>query len=279
MPSTDRIPALDRDGLAQRLATAKAAATAAGDALLAHYARRDRLVIDQKGVNDFVSQADREAEDIIAAILRPAFPQDGFLGEETGLSGPEAAAAVWCVDPLDGTTNFLKGAHNWCVSIGLWAGGAPVVGVIHDPVRGETFAAAAGLGATMNGTPISVTAIAALDQAAIGVGHNRRVDVDAFTLGLNRLLSRGAGFRQVGAGALMLAYVAAGRVDAYAEGHMLPWDAVAGLALIREAGGALTDYLAGGRSLTGGGPMIAGSPALVAEILAVMGETIPARLA
>lgn len=248
---------MDPTTLKRRIAVAEQSARLAGKALLRHYHARDRLVIDQKGVNDFVSNADREAEDIIAAELRPAFPEDGFLGEETGLSGPEAATAVWCVDPLDGTSNFLKGAHNWCVSIGLWNGEHPVLGVIYDPLRDEMFRAADGLGATCNGRPIAVSTTPALDRASVGTGHNGRVAVEDFARDLSRLLEAGASFRQVGAGALMLAYVAAGRVDCYVERHMWPWDAVAGLSLIREAGGTFAPYLADSSGLARGGSVLA----------------------
>lgn len=265
----------DSAALGKRLEAAKVAATQAGAALLKHYGRRDRLVIDQKGVNDFVSQADREAEDIIASVLRPAFPDDAFMGEETGLSGPSDAGMIWCVDPLDGTSNFLKGAHNWCVSIGLWSGGEAVLGVILDPLRQEMFEAVKGQGARLNGQAISVSNIASLDQSAIGVGHNRRLPVDDVTAGINALLHRGAGFRQVGAGALMLAYTAAGRVDAYVEAHMWAWDAVAGLCLIREAGGVLGEYLPDNHTLADGGPVLVSNPALYPRMVEALGETHP----
>lgn len=275
-PKTGRTDAaVDIATLAPRLAAAQDAARRAGEALLAHYSRRDRLVIDQKGVNDFVSQADREAEDVIAAVLKPAFPDDAFLGEETGLSGRADSPLVWCVDPLDGTTNFLKGAHNWCVSIGLWSGGQAVLGVIFDPLRGEMFEAALGTGARLDGKPIAVSTIAALDQSAIGMGHNRRRPVDDFTAGINQLLHRGAGFRQVGAGALMLAYTAAGRVDAYVEAHMWAWDAVAGLCLIREAGGIAGDYLEAGQDISEGGAVLVSNPQLYPHLAEALGPTHP----
>lgn len=266
---------MDRIALQSRLVVAERAARLAGQALLRHYNARENLVIDQKGVNDFVSNADREAEDIIAAELRPAFPEDGFLGEETGLSGPAAATAIWCVDPLDGTSNFLKGAHNWCVSIGLWSGGVPVLGVLFDPLRDEMFLAAEGMGASCNGKPISVSATAALDRSSVGLGHNQRVAVADFAQDIGLLLSIGASFRQVGAGALMLAYVSAGRVDCYFERHMWPWDAVAGLALIREAGGMTLAYPPEGVPIARGALVLAGAPGLFEPFHAAIG---PERL-
>jgi myo-inositol-1(or 4)-monophosphatase len=262
--------ALSQTDLAERLHVATTAAQAAGAALLSHYGQRDRLAVESKGVNDFVSNADREAEAIIEQMLMPAFPIDGFLGEETGASGSADAGAVWCVDPLDGTTNFLKGAHNWCVSIGLWSEGQAVLGVIHDPLRNETFSAARGQGVHCNGIAIRVSDVDRLDSASLGLGHNRRVPVNAFAEDVERLLSTGAGFRQIGAGALMLAYVAAGRVDAYLERHMWPWDAVAGLALISEAGGVIHPYLPMGGALAAGGAVVAMAPGLRAELDGLM---------
>lgn len=249
-------------GLETRLVAAEHAAREAGRLLLSHYGRRSQLVIEQKGLNDFVSIADREAEDAIAAVLRPAFPEDGFLGEETGISGAEGADYVWCVDPLDGTSNFLKGAHNWCVSIGLWSKGEPVLGVIYDPVRDELFAGADGLAPTVNGAPISVSTTSSIDRTSLGLGHNHRVPPTAFAADAERLFSAGGSFRQVGAGALMLAYVAAGRVDGYFERHMWSWDAVAGLALVKAAGGRFLAYPEPGIALVKGGAVLASGPAL-----------------
>jgi myo-inositol-1(or 4)-monophosphatase len=258
-------------GLATRLSAAEDAARDAGAALVAHYGNRGRLAVEQKGLNDFVSNADREAEEIILARLRTAFGDDAFLGEETGVSGNPASGRIWCIDPLDGTTNFLKGAHNWCVSIGLWSAGRPVLGALYDPLRDEMFLAAEGGGATLNGAPIAVSDTASLDRSSLGFGHNQRISVDDFTADAHRMLSTGAGFRQVGAGALMLAYVAAGRVDGYFERHMWPWDAVAGLALIRAAGGVTSVYPPDGRDVARGAMVLASGPELFAPLQACIG--------
>ncbi len=257
--------------LKPRLATAERAAREAGRLLLAHYGRRDGLAIEQKGLNDFVSNADREAEDAIAAILKPAFPDDGFLGEETGASAVEGAEFVWCVDPLDGTTNFLKGAHNWCVSIGLWSKGAPVLGVIYDPLRDEFFAGADGIATTVNGVPVAVSAIDSLDRTRLGLGHNHRVPPADFAADAERLLLAGGGFSQVGAGALMLAYVSAGRVDGYFERHMWAWDAVAGLALIKAAGGLFAPYPTAGTPVATGSLVLASGPGLFGTLSDLFG--------
>ena len=265
---TDRFQTADF--LQPRLVVAEAAARAAGLLLVAHYAALDRLAVEQKGVNDFVSNADKEAEAVILMALQEAFPNDAVLGEETGRTGAADAPVVWCVDPLDGTSNFLKGAHNWCVSIGLWAGGAPVLGVIFDPLRGEMFTAAAGLGARCNGALMATSTVTALDRASFGFGYNRRIPLPDFARDTTLLLATGAGFRQLGAGALMLAYVAAGRVDAYYEQFMWAWDAMAGLALIAEAGGQFVPYPAGGAALEDGGLVLATNAGLLRPIQSIL---------
>ena len=259
---------LDMEDLQARLVVATAAARAGGRLLLDHYARRDLLVIDQKGRNDFVSQADRESEVVIFAMLEQAFPGDALLGEESGQAGAVGADVVWCVDPLDGTSNFLHGAHNWCVSIGLVERGVPVLGVIYDPVRDEMFAGAKGIPLTVNGVPTRVSTEAALDRAVISLGHNARVPLELFGAQTLRLLATGAAFRQLGAGALMLAYVAAGRFEAYYEWHMWPWDAVAGLAMIEAAGGRYAPYLQG--DIAAGGRVLASNGVLLDQMAAII---------
>lgn len=259
---------LDLAGLQARMVVAMAAARASGQVLLDHYARRDLLVIDQKGRNDFVSQADREAEVVIFAMLEQAFPGDALLGEESGQAGAVGADVVWCVDPLDGTSNFLHGAHNWCVSIGVVERGIPVLGVIYDPVRDEMFAGGRGIPMQVNGVDMAVSAEMELDRAVISLGHNARVPLDLFGVQTLRLLATGAAFRQLGAGALMLAYVAAGRFEAYYEWHMWPWDAVAGLAMIEAAGGKYAPYLLG--DIEKGGRVLASNGVLQDILTAVI---------
>lgn len=246
---------LGKAELSVRLEAAKVAARMAGDVLLKHYVSRDLLHIEEKGRNDFVSNADREAEEIIMGFLRCQFPSDVFLGEESGLSGGAETGPTWCIDPLDGTSNFLKGAHNWCISLGIFDSGEPVLGVILDPLRDEMFSALAGGGAYCNGQHIRVSSVADPGSATVGLGHVPRVPVDTFCEEMATILDAGFSFRQVGAGALVLAYVAAGRVDAYYEKHMWPWDAVAGLALIGEAGGKFRRY--GGENIQAGDMVLA----------------------
>jgi len=251
---------LSNAALQARMGVAITAARAGGRLLLDHYARRDLLVVDQKGRNDFVSQADRDSELVIFDMLTAAFPADALLGEESGAGGAEGAETVWCVDPLDGTSNFLHGAHNWCVSIGVVHQGEPVLGVIYDPLRDEMFAGGQGMPMQLNGLAVRVSTVDALDRAVVSLGHNARVPLDLFGAETLRLLATGAAFRQLGAGALMLAYVAAGRFEGYYEWHMWPWDAVAGLAMIESAGGRYAPYLRG--PIAEGGLVLASNAAL-----------------
>lgn len=251
-----------RTDLAPRHAQAVEAARRAGAHLLTLFDRRFDLVVEEKGANDFVSRADREAEALIRAAVREHFPHDGFIGEESGASpNLAAAAAIWVVDPLDGTTNFLRGNPNWCVSIGVLVEGQPAIGVVFDPIRDELFESVAGGGARLNGTALDVGIAADPASASVGLGFVKRVGAATFCADTERLLSHGLSFRQVGAGALMLAYVAAGRIDSYFERHMWPWDALGGLALIREAGGHALPY-PGTADLAAGGLVLAAGPNL-----------------
>jgi myo-inositol-1(or 4)-monophosphatase len=234
---------MNAGALHTRLVAAKQAARKAGELLLRFSENRAVLDVTSKGANDFVSNADRAAEDLILEVLKGRFRGDGFVAEEGGQSGNADAEFQWCIDPLDGTSNFLHGAQNWCVSIGLLRNGTPVMGVVYDPVRKELFEGIVGIGARLNSAPIGVSTVDDLAAATIGIGHVPRVPIETFCLDTARLLRTGLAFRQVGAGALMLAYVSAGRVDVYFERHMWPWDAVAGLALIRASGGEHLPYV------------------------------------
>jgi len=251
-----------------RLSIAETAARNAGEVLADFYTRRGSIDIEMKGPNDFVSVADRQAELCILNTIAEHFPNDRFIGEETGVSGTPDGEFQWCIDPLDGTTNFLKGAHNWCVSIGLLLAGHPVAGVVYDPVRQEMFEGGVGLGARCNGMALRVSGEADPARSTIGIGHVSRIPVGVFCGDTASLLGAGFSFRQVGAGALMLAYVAAGRIDAYFERHMWPWDAVAGLALIGSAGGRFLPYI--GSEVGKGGMVLAANEALMRKAMAVL---------
>ncbi len=252
---------------APALATAIAAAQDAGALLCRHWGARDGLQVVSKRAGDFVSAADRDAE----ALLRTRLcgPGDGWLGEETA---PAAGTGrVWIVDPLDGTTNFLRGIGHWAVSIALQVAGHRVLGVVHDPLRGETFAALAGAGAWLNGAPIGVAGTAQLRDALFGTGipFGTMAHIDDHAADIARLMPHCAGVRRMGAAALDLAYVACGRLDGFWERRLQPWDIAAGLVLLAEAG-ARIDGLAPDAAPERTGTVVTATPALFAPFAGIL---------
>ncbi len=214
-----------------------------------------------------VSDADRDAEAAIEAMVRAERPDDGLLAEE-GARSEGASGRRWVVDPLDGTTNFLYGIPAWAVSVALEDDDAGAVGVVHDPLRGEMFAAGRGLGARLDGVPIEVGEADGLGSALIATGFSydpdqRRAQSEL----LVRVLPRVRDIRRAGAAALDLAWLAAGRVDGYYERGLKPWDWAAGRLLVAAAGGA-------GRELDGEpAGLVAASPSLVDELLSLVAAT------
>jgi myo-inositol-1(or 4)-monophosphatase len=249
------------------------AALRAGDQLMAAFAQRKTLRVDQKTAGDFVSEADRAAEALIAEILMQAYPAYGWLGEESGARGGQGSDLRWIVDPLDGTTNFLRGLPHWAVSIALCKGDAVLCAVVHDPAKAETFVAELGLGAYLNGERIAVTRGIPLHAAlfATGVPAGGRVDYLPDCLeDLGRLMPATAGVRRWGAAALDLAYVAAGRYDGYWERNLGPWDVAAGMLLVTEAGGEVAP-LWPDRSVLASGSFIASNGDLGPALRAAVG--------
>jgi myo-inositol-1(or 4)-monophosphatase len=255
--------------LDERLRAAEAVALEAGRLAAGHFARRHLLRVDRKGAQDLVSEADRACEDLIVGELARRFPDDGFVGEERGARNA-GAAAVWVIDPIDGTHNFLTGIPFWCVSVGLAVGGEPALGVIHDPTAGELYAARSGGGAFLNGRPIRVSGETDPTRARVCVGFSYRRPVADHVRGVEALLAAGCEYLRLGSGALGLAYTAAGRFDGYWERHMNAWDFAAGLMLVREAGG-LTNAALAGDGLARGSEILAATPALFAPLQALTG--------
>jgi myo-inositol-1(or 4)-monophosphatase len=216
------------------------------------------------GPQDYVSAADREVEAHIRAAVLAAFPGDAMLGEETG--GVESDR-LWVVDPIDGTLNFVHGVRYWCVSIAYVENGRRCIAAVYDPSAGELFHAVAGRGAWCNGAALHVSGCTALSDALLAQGYVHRHALDPQLALRARLLRAGAAVKDPGAGALMLAHVAAGRYDAYYERHMHPWDALAGLLLIEEAGGRTLDYPGTG-GLRSGGEVLGAAPGLHDALLA-----------
>ena len=252
------------------------AARLAGKGLLEAAQNRDRLHITEKTVGDFVSDADHTAEATIAAHLDKAFPRYGWLGEESGARAGGADGLRWIVDPLDGTTNFLKGLPHWAVSIALYQNDTPLCAIIYDPAKSETFSAEFGKGAFLNGRPLQLNQTTALNSAlfATGVPAGGRVGHLKHCLrDLEHLMPQCAGIRRWGAAALDLAYVAAGRIDAYWERNLGPWDIAAGALIVEEAGGLMLPLWLG-QSLLSSGSFIAGPKDLLRDIVPALDQNI-----
>jgi myo-inositol-1(or 4)-monophosphatase len=221
---------------------AKRAAREAGKILMAHLGKlRD---VRYKSRRDPVSEADKASEACIAGIIKEAFPAHGFLAEENTAWGGRADGVRWIVDPLDGTVNFTHGYPSFCVSIALERGGEVVLGVVYDPVRREMFTALKGQGAHLNGRPISVSKTSRLIRSLLVTGFPYDIDKRPDEiLGYFRKMSLAAqGVRRDGSAALDLCYLAMGRFDGYWELGLKPWDTAAGMLIVREAGGRVTNF-------------------------------------
>jgi myo-inositol-1(or 4)-monophosphatase len=256
-----------------RLSAAEDIARIAGRSALAFYRERSTLAVIDKGVQDRVTEADRAIEAEIRDFLTGRFPDDGFLGEEAGASADTLAsdAGVWVVDPIDGTDCFVFGIPSWCISIAWIFRHRMTIGIVYDPLHDEMFVAAAGHGATLNGKSISVADATDAKRGLVGIGYSSRITPDDLLSALRRLTDIDGMFHRCGSGALSLAWVAAGRLIGYFEPHMNSWDCLAGLLLVREAGGWTNDFLAGG-GLVRGNPALAAAPGFVDQIRFVSGE-------
>jgi myo-inositol-1(or 4)-monophosphatase len=252
-----------------RAAAAEQIARKAGARALGFFAARASLVVEAKAnAQDVVSRADREVEALIRAEVVEAFPDDGFLGEEFGATAG-SSGYLWVIDPIDGTSPFLHGMRSWCVAIAVRRGDATVAGVICDPNTGELFAGTLGGGATLNGAPLRLDSTLTLVSGLTGIGASHRAPPEPVGRLVATLLAEGGMFFRHGSGALMLAYVAAGRLAAYWEPHMHPWDCLAGLLLVREAGGWTLDYPGDGQ-LASGGAVAAAGPGAAADLRALL---------
>lgn len=251
---------LDSAQLLHRYHTAKALAMEAARNAEVSYRQRQDLVVEHKGdeLQDLVSVVDKRTEAFIKQVLVEQFPDDGFLGEETGAAALDARC-VWVVDPIDGTSCFVNGLHSWCVSIGLLVEGIPCLGVIADAVHDELFHACQGLGAWVNDTRLQVRDAPDVRHGVMGMGTNHRDGKQHFIPVLSQLLAQGGTFIRNGSGALMVAYVAAGRLIGYYETHINSWDCLAGLVLVAEAGGLCSDFLRGDGLLLGNPLLVAGA--------------------
>jgi myo-inositol-1(or 4)-monophosphatase len=251
------------DALAHRLDAATRIAAEAGALALRLRPPPGAAAATLKGRQDWLTEADGAVEGFIAKSLAEAFPEDGFQGEETG-NGADGALR-WVVDPIDGTSNFARGALRFCVSIGLLEGPTSVLGVIHAPALGETFLARRGGGATLNGVPIRAAATTDLARGMVECGWSHRRPNEAYWALVRNVMGTGASLRAGGSGALGLADVAAGRIDAYLELHINLWDVAAALCILAEAGATASAFTEGD-GMRNGNAIFAAAPGIAAAL-------------
>lgn len=248
------------------LNTAVQAARRAGDLVIRYSRRINELDVRSKSRNDFVSQVDLAAEELVIECIRERYPNHAILGEETGQKG--SSDTVWIIDPLDGTTNFLHGFPVYAVSIGVQVKGRMEVGVVYDPNRQELFTATRGTGAQLDGRRLRVDTNRVLDGALIGTGFPYRLNeqwMDTYLQQFRAVMNIAADVRRPGSAALDLCYLASARMDGFWEFGLQPWDIAAGSLILREAGGMISSLTPEGDYMETGN-LIAGAPKVHAEL-------------
>lgn len=254
-----------------RLDFAKKTARQAGALAAEFFGSIGDLIIEQKGIQDLVSNADRDVEIFIRNAIADSFPEDGIVGEEfnnvAGRSG-----YIWVIDPIDGTANFVTGIPQWCVILACVHKDQTRIAAIFEPGADEMFSALIGNGAYLNDKPMSVSATTGLDHGNLGVGMNGRTETGIVVKFIDELASRGGIFFRNASGGLMLSYVAAGRLIGYAEPHMNAWDCLAGQLLIAEAGGRIEAQSAN-QMLESGGRVVASAPSIFDELVSMANRT------
>lgn len=248
---------------------ANRAARSAGQIILRSMDRIDLVQITEKSRNDFVTEIDKQVEREIIDIIREVYPQHAILGEESGKLGDDET--IWIIDPIDGTTNFIHNFPHFCVSIAVQHKGRIEHGLIFDPVRQETFTASRGQGARLNDKRIRVSSRAHLNGALLGTGFpfSQMTSIESYLPTLQAFMPLTAGIRRAGSAALDLAYVAAGRLDGFWEFGLSPWDIAAGIILVQEAGGLVSDR-EGGEKYFENGSVVAANPKVLKQMLQVL---------
>ena len=264
------------EAIPSRYAFAQNLAREAGALAHSYFKNREQLVVESKGTQDEVSIADRETEIFLRARILEAFPDDGILGEEGG-DDSNGCAIIWVLDPIDGTACFVNGMFSWCISIAVVVDGVPSIGVVFDPNANELFHALShkfgGGAACVNDKPIHVKEVADFKGGVLGVGFSHRSQPSEFTPFMHALLCSGGMFIRNGSGALMLCYVAAGRLIGYYEPHINSWDCLAAIVIVEAAGGRCNDFLADG-GLTNGNRILAAGQTLYPKLVAITESSI-----
>jgi myo-inositol-1(or 4)-monophosphatase len=252
------------------------AARRAGSTLIKKMVNLDKLKVEQKAHNDFVSDADRAAEKAVIDCIHKHYPDHAILAEESGASGE--SDTVWIIDPLDGTTNYLHSFPVFAVSIGVQVKGRMEHGVVYDPMRQELFTASRGEGAQLDGRRIRVSGQSDLSRALIGTGfpfREKDMDIGPYMTALTKTIKNTAGIRRAGAAALDMVYVAAGRLDAYFETNLQSWDLAAGSLIVREAGGIVSG-LDGSENFLDTGHVLTGTPRIYRDFAKLCSNEIRA---
>jgi len=258
--------------LEHRLLIACAVAREAGALQKRRFLDRENMIYKFKGPQDYLTATDGEVEKLVRGRLLSAFPGDTFLGEE---DGGQVSDCTWVVDPIDGTSNFARGIAHFCISIAFVLKGVASIGVIYQPMLDELFAAAKGMGATVNGEPIHTSKATKLNESLLEVGRALRQPQGPYLELLDKVMTSGAAIRGGGSGSLAIASVAAGRVDACYETHMYSWDCLAGLVLVEEAGGRVNDFLAED-GLLKGNVILASAPGIAGAVSELVGVPLKA---
>ena len=263
------IKELKKEDLERLTTEVIAVAQAAGDFIEIESSRFSKDQVELKGKSDLVSYVDKGAESIIVEGLKKLLPDAGFLTEENTVEQSEKDF-TWIIDPLDGTTNFVHRMPCYAVSIALMNKKALSIGVIYEVTRKEMFAAWEGGGAYLNGQEISVSSASSIDQSLFATGFPiyNFVKLPSYLAILNALMKNSHGLRRLGSAATDMAYVACGRCEAFFEYNLNPWDVAAGVVLVREAGGHVSDF-SGGNNFLGGREMVAGG-AVHSELLTII---------
>lgn len=252
------------------------AARKAGDFIAKSAENKDNIETAQKGSNDFVTNVDKAAEQIIIDIIKKSYPDHTIVGEESGVAEGKDSDYQWIIDPLDGTTNFINDFPHFCVSIAVRIKGRTEIGCVYDPIRNELFTAQRGSGAQLNNKRIRTGSAKELDGTLLATGFpfKAKQHAEGFIAVVGALFVDCADFRRTGSAALDLCYVAAGRVDGFFELGLKPWDLAAGELIAREAGAICTDFN-GGTDYMRSGNIVSGGARVVKGILAKVREHAP----
>lgn len=248
--------------IAERLQAVRAIVREAGALALDYFRRRNEILVSMKGRQDWLTEADGAVETFLRRKIGEIFPADQIVGEEQGGSG---GAAMWIIDPIDGTANFARGDRQWCISIGFARDGVPEIGFIYAPAQDEFYEAVRGNGATMNGDAIRIAPTHDIGTAVIEIGWSPRRPSAEYLALVGRVMQAGATVKRSASGALGMAHVANGRTDGYAEVHINSWDVLAGLVIAREAGVLINDFCSG-PWVTEGNPILCATPGIARDL-------------